>query len=187
MNQKIGLGSDFEQARRRYADLFGRATAVYGLTPLLGRLYGTLLLSAAPMPLDDLTRSVDAAKSTVSVAMRQLETYRLVRREWARGDRRDFFVARIDFAAMLQEWHRLFFQQEMRFAQEANAEVRARLDQAAPEGGWPSADEQAVLRQRLDDIDQLIAASQGWFEALVDLVGQTERRPAQQIPIQVEP
>ncbi|HVA24619.1 MAG TPA: hypothetical protein VMW62_09515, partial [Chloroflexota bacterium] len=85
------------------------------------------------------------------------------------------------------EWHRLFFQQEMRFAQEANAEVRARLDQAAPEGGWPSADEQAVLRQRLDDIDQLIAASQGWFEALVDLVGQTERRPAQQIPIQVEP
>src|SRR5215472_12222662 len=87
------VSPDFEEMRRRYADLSGRATAVYGLSPLLSRLYGTLLLTPRPLSLDELAGAVGAAKSTVSAALRNLERYRLVRREWARGDRRDYYVA----------------------------------------------------------------------------------------------
>src|SRR5690242_9369233 len=108
---------DFAALRGRYADLFGRAGAVYGLSPVFGRLYGTLLLSPRPMTLDQLVEAVGAAKSTLSVAMRQLERYRMVRRDYLRGDRRDFFTARSDFAAMLQDWYRLFFQHEIRFTE----------------------------------------------------------------------
>ncbi len=179
-------GSDFNQVRRRYADLFGRAAAVYGLSPIFGRLYGTLLLSPQPMTLDQLVEAVGAAKSTLSVAMRQLETYRMVRREWLRGDRRDFFVARSDFAAMLQDWYRLFFQHEIRYAEEANAEVRANLSATPPAPGWLSSDEQQTILQRLDEVDGLIEAFQGWFEQLANLVEHRQSRPAERIPIQVE-
>jgi predicted transcriptional regulator len=94
----------FSAVQEDYAELAGRATAVYGLSPLLGRLWGVLLLSPAPLGLDALAAAVGAAKSTVSVSMRQLERYRLVERHWRRGDRRDYYAARTDYLAILRDW-----------------------------------------------------------------------------------
>ena len=100
----------FSAVQEAYAGLAGRATAVYGLSPLLGRLWGVLLLSPAPLGLDALAAAVGAAKSTVSVSMRQLERYRLVERHWRKGDRRDYYAPRTDYLAILRDWYRLFGQ-----------------------------------------------------------------------------
>ena len=194
----VRMSGDYEHVRRRYADLFGRAGAVYGLSPLVGRLYGTLVLTPQPMTLDQLAEAVGAAKSTVSVAMRNLERYQMVRREWVRGDRRDFYFVRTDLVAMMQDLYRLFFQHEIHYVQQANVEVREllravqRAPDRAPEQspepapGWPTTSEQAVILQRLDETDRLIAICQNWFGELLPAIGQRELPPAEQIPIQEE-
>jgi DNA-binding transcriptional regulator GbsR (MarR family) len=180
------MSLDYEQVRRRYADFAGRATAVYGLSPLLGRLYGTLLLTPRPMSLEDLTDAVGAAKSTVSVAIRNLKRYRLVRREWVRGDRRDFYVACTDYAAMLQDWYQLFFRHEIHYLEEGNAEVRKALRDARDALGGLTADERATILTRLAEVDRLISLFQVWFDGLRHVVGEQEIVPAEPIPIEVE-
>jgi DNA-binding transcriptional regulator GbsR (MarR family) len=177
----------FRDAQEQYADLAGRATAVYGLSPLLGRLYGVLLLSPAPLTLDALVAAVGAAKSTVSVSMRTLERYRLVERHWIRGDRRDFYSARTDFRAILQDWYRLFGLQELRYMEQANAAARQAL-RAAPAGeDWPSPAERAALLDRLERIDQAFALFRAWADRLLGAPPATDGRPADVIPIEVQP
>ncbi|MDE3074572.1 MAG: hypothetical protein KGJ86_04015, partial [Chloroflexota bacterium] len=187
------MGSEFDEVRRRHADLLARAAGVYGLSPLFGRLYSTLLLAPQPMTLDQLAQAAGAAKSTVSVALRNLERYQVARREWVRGDRRDFYVARTDFAAIMQDWYRLFFQHEIRYVQQANSEVREFLSSVEhPEraseqpSAWPTAAERDVILQRMDEADRLIAVFQDWFDEILPAMSQGERLPAAQIPIQVE-
>jgi DNA-binding transcriptional regulator GbsR (MarR family) len=176
----------FDALRERFAELCGRAAAVYGLNPLLGRLYGMLFLSPEPLSLDELSELVGAAKSTVSVAIRGLETYRVVRREWRKGDRRDFYSARDDFPGMLQDWYLTFFQRELRYGEQANSTAREALLRSAGSAGWPAAEQRAVLLDRLDHLDQLMAAFRAWFDQLLELASAPRSTSSEIIPIVVE-
>ncbi len=113
--------STFTDVQEQFAEFFGRAASLYNINPLLGRLYGYLFLAPEPMTLDDLCRASGAAKSTVSVAMRSLEHYRLIRRHWYKGQRKDFFVPRTDMNNVLNELFQFFFSPELTYMQEANA------------------------------------------------------------------
>jgi DNA-binding transcriptional regulator GbsR (MarR family) len=176
----------FAAVQESYAELAGRATAVYGLSPLLGRLWGVLLLSPEPLGLDMLAAAVGAAKSTVSVSMRQLEHYRLVERHWRRGDRRDYYAARTDYLAILRDWYRLFGQHELAFMTQANATARRALERGAEGEDWPSPEERALLLERLVGMDDLISLVRGWIAPYVDAATTPEVAPAEVIPIEVE-
>jgi len=176
----------FREVREQYADLTGRATAIYGLSPLLGRLWGVLLLSPAPLGLDALAAAVGAAKSTVSVSMRQLERYRLVERHWRKGDRRDYYAARTDYLAILRDWYQLFGQHELAYMTQANATARRALEQEADGGDWPAPEENALLLDRLAHMDAFIGLVRGWIPPYVDTAAAPEAAPAEVIPIEVE-
>ncbi len=98
----------------QFASGCARAMGMYGMNPLMGRLYGVLFLSPEPQTLDALSEQVGAAKSTVSVAIRKLAGGHLVRRQWKKGDRRDYWEAVSDPQTLMEEWHHHFFEPEGR-------------------------------------------------------------------------
>lgn len=175
----------FSALRDRYAALVGRAAALYGLSPLLGRLYGGLYLTPDALTLDELAVAAGAAKSTVSVAMRQLEHYRLVQRDWRKGDRRDFYRARTDFLGVIGDWYRLFVQHELTYIAEGSADARQALAAAPESGDWPSAEERAALIDRLEALDRLAARFRPWVDALLAEEAADQAVPAEIIPIEV--
>jgi len=143
----------------QFASGCARAAGMYGLNPLMGRLYGVLFLSAEPLTLDALSEQVGAAKSTVSVAIRKLAGAHMVRRQWKKGDRRDYWEAVTDPAVLLAEWHRSFFEPEGRVWTEiagvaSRALASEHLPDALPDGdradvlarieGWESFAQQAM-------------------------------------------
>jgi DNA-binding transcriptional regulator GbsR (MarR family) len=147
--------ASFQAVREQYAGFYARVAALYGFSPLIGRLYALLLLSAAGASLDELVEASGAAKSTVSVAIRQLEKYRFVRREWKKGDRRDYYAARIDYEQILRELHETFFKYEIAQGEEANRFAREALAQRpAAASDWPSPAETNELLARIDTIDR---------------------------------
>ena len=176
----------FHDVQGAYAELAGRATAVYGLSPLLGRLWGVLLLSPAPLGLDALAAAVGAAKSTVSVSMRLLERYRLVERQWRRGDRRDYYAARTDYLAILRDWYRLFGQHELAFMTQANTSARRALERATDDADWPTPDQCAALLDRLANMDALIDLVRRWIAPYLDAPQAPAIAPAEVIPIEVD-
>jgi DNA-binding transcriptional regulator GbsR (MarR family) len=77
----------------------GRLARFFGFAEVMGRLYGTLLLSPEPLSLDDLMEQLQISKGSVSMNMRALERWGMAREVWVRGERRKFYEAEPDM------WH----------------------------------------------------------------------------------
>lgn len=58
-----------------------------------GQIYALLFLSEEPLSLDDIADRLSVSKSNVSINIRMLEEYSLVRKVWVKGSRKDFYAA----------------------------------------------------------------------------------------------
>jgi DNA-binding transcriptional regulator GbsR (MarR family) len=74
----------------------GQLTDFFGFSPVMGHLYGALLMSPVPLSLDELEEIVGRSKASVSMNMRALERWGMVREVWVKGDRRKFYEAESD-------------------------------------------------------------------------------------------
>lgn len=159
--------SNFDELCDRYADFFGQATALYNINPLLGRLYGYLFLSPHPLNLDDLVERAGAAKSTVSVAMKSLEHYRFVRRQWKKGDRRDYFAVRTDAAEVFRELYQVFLSRELTYVRDATEEAVDALSADGEKAGWPDVTQRRELLHRLKTLSDITSTVSTMLEQLL--------------------
>ena len=74
----------------------GRLARFFGFSDVMGRLYGTLLLSPEPLSLDELADTLEISKGSVSMNMRDLERWGMAKEVWVRGERRKFYKAESD-------------------------------------------------------------------------------------------
>ena len=87
-----------------FADGIGAAAATSGiLTQLQGRIFGLLYLQPEPLSLDEISDELQQSKSNVSVQIRGLVDWQLVRRVRVAGSRRDHYAAATDFWRVMQE------------------------------------------------------------------------------------
>ena len=87
-----------------FAEAMAAVAAGSGLlTPLQGRLFGVLYLSPEPLSLDAIAAELGQSKSHVSVQIRGLVAWLLVRRVRVAGSRRDHYEAATDFQRALCE------------------------------------------------------------------------------------
>lgn len=74
----------------------GQLTDFFGFSPVMGHLYGALLMSPQALSLDELEEIVGKSKASVSMTMRSLERWGMVHEVWVKGDRRKFYKAESD-------------------------------------------------------------------------------------------
>src|SRR5258708_5139597 len=87
-----------------FADGIGAAAATSGvITQLQGRIFGLLYLQEEPLSLDEITDELQQSKSNVSVQIRGLVDWQLVRQVRVAGSRKDHYVAATDFWRVMQE------------------------------------------------------------------------------------
>lgn len=58
-----------------------------------GQIYALLFLAEEPLSLDDIAEKLSVSKSNVSINIRMLEDFNLVRKVWVRGSRKDYYAA----------------------------------------------------------------------------------------------
>ena len=91
MNRKL------DEVRHGIMDTLGRITSFWGFSKIMGQLYGMLYLSATPMTLDQMAEKLEISKGNVSINIRALERWNMVRPVWVKGDRKDYYEAETDF------------------------------------------------------------------------------------------
>ena len=93
-----------DRATGIFVDGIGTAAATSGvLSPLGGRIFGLLYLHEAPLALDEIATALEQSKSNISVNIRGLVEWHLVRRVPIAGSRKDHYEAATNFWRVFQE------------------------------------------------------------------------------------
>lgn len=72
---------------------FGEMGGRWGINRTVGQIYALLFLSDRPLNADEITESLGMSRSNVSMGVKELESWRLVRKRHLPGDRRDYLEA----------------------------------------------------------------------------------------------
>jgi len=100
--QSSSPASKWTAENRRFIEAGGNTTHDLGLGRMIGRIFALLYLSPASVCLEDIASRLNVSKASVSIAVRQLLSFRAVHHEVFPGDRRDFYKAETDFLQILR-------------------------------------------------------------------------------------
>jgi DNA-binding transcriptional regulator GbsR (MarR family) len=150
-----------DEARALFVEGMGAACASSGvLSQLQGRIFAVLFLEDHPLSLDDIAEALQLSKSNISINIRNLVEWHLVRRVTVPNSRRDYYEAASDFWRVMQEIMERRFRWNIR-------QVMAACDEAArtARSGRAAERERAFVEKRLDALRSFAAAVDAGIEA----------------------
>src|SRR5439155_24715443 len=151
-----------DQARAVFIEGMGAAAATSGvLSQLQGRIFAVLFLEDHPLSLDDIAEALHLSKSNISINIRGLVEWHLVRRVSVPNSRRDHYEAASDFWRVMQEIMERRFRWNIR-------QVIAACDETTRTARAGRAGSRAVDRERVF-MEGRLQALRG-FAAAVDAV-----------------
>ena len=142
-----------------FADGIGAAAATSGvLNQLQGRIFGLLYLQPEALALDDIATELQQSKSNISVNIRGLVDWHLVRRVHQAGSRKDHYEAATDLVRVMQEITERRFRWNMRQVLTAVSETKRT---AAEDSKEMDAKQAAFVRDRLQKLARFFSMMDG--------------------------
>lgn len=146
---------DFERieaSRDILISAIAQTMVIYGVTPSVGRIYGTLYFADKPLNLDEIKDEVAMSKGSVSTGLRELLDTEMVIKVWKKGNRKDHFIAEKDFFKNFFAFFVKMLRQERNIISRANEQVEGTLQDIAANG--QSEEAQEIAKKDLADIAQ---------------------------------
>lgn len=138
---------------QRFVLHFGEMGSRWGINRTVGQMYAYLVASPQPRCAEEIADAIQVSRSNVSMGLKELDSWKLLKRSHQPGDRRDFFSAHGD------AWEIFRHLAEQRIAREI-APTLSMLREALLEPGQP---EDQHLRHRMRDMHDLIERLTRWF------------------------
>jgi DNA-binding transcriptional regulator GbsR (MarR family) len=145
----------------------GRLARFFGFSEVMGRLYGTLLLSPEPMSLDDLAEGLQISKGSVSMNMRALERWGMAHEVWMRGERKKYYEAEPDLWQVIRNVLNGRERREVQVALEVLHESVDKLKAAEGELSPEEKELAAFYLQRMDDLQAFFQVAQLALETVL--------------------
>jgi len=161
------LNDDLPALNRDFIAHFGEMGSRWGINRTVGQIYALLFLSPKPLCADDIAASLAFSRSNVSMGLKELQAWRLVRLRHLTGDRREYFEAPED----VWEIFRVLAEERRRREVEPTLTMLRSALQETPQS---DAERHALARMREmhDLIDQLMT----WFDEVQKLSPDTARK-----------
>jgi DNA-binding transcriptional regulator GbsR (MarR family) len=150
----ISLPPSAERFVLQWGDLGGR----WGVNRSVGQIHALLYLSEKPLTADDIADQLGMARSNVSNSLKELQTWRLIKRVSALGDRRDYFEAETDVWEMLL---RIVAGRKEREIDPAIATLRQCVEDAKGDARL-----HPVSSARLSDMLDVVESMNRWYEQM---------------------
>jgi DNA-binding transcriptional regulator GbsR (MarR family) len=154
-----------ERATAIFVDGMGAAAATSGiLSQLQGRIFALLYLRARSLTLDDIAAELEQSKSNISVNIRGLIEWHLVRRTPVAGSRKDHYEAATNFWRVMQEVMERRFRWTVR-------QVLAAITETEHAGTGAGRAQDAAGREAASFIGSRLAALRFFFTAVDGAIG----------------
>jgi len=178
--------SKLDRAREVFVDDLGTASATSGvLSQLQGRIFAALYLEDHPLSLDEIAETLQQSKSNISVNIRGLVEWHLVRRVAVRGSRKDHYQAADDFWRVMKEIMERRFRWNIRQVIAA-CEETGRAAKSGKTGSRAADRERAFLQRRLEALRAFASAVDAGIEAFGrgEAIAPTSLQKIQVVPIE---
>ncbi|WP_280768656.1 GbsR/MarR family transcriptional regulator [Salipaludibacillus daqingensis] len=159
--------NQFEEKKDEFIQSMAKNMELYGITPSIGRLYGTLYFSDKPMTLDDMRDALSMSKTSMSTGVRTLTNMKMVEPVFKRGVRKDLYQTE-------QDWHKSFsalFSRQWKKATETNIEEAGEAKEEL-EKLLQKVEEQELINQIHEAIERIDYANNyyQWLLRFVEVV-----------------
>jgi len=89
-------------ARREFIDLWGQMAHHWGINRTMAQIHALLMIAPQPLTAEQIMEELQISRGNVSMNLRDLINWGIVRRTSLAGDRRDFFTTEADVWTMFQ-------------------------------------------------------------------------------------
>ncbi|MBX9907528.1 MAG: GbsR/MarR family transcriptional regulator [Beijerinckiaceae bacterium] len=133
---------------------FGEMGSRWGVNRTVGQIYAVLFIAEAPLCADDLVERLGISRSNVSMGLKELQSWNLVRQRPVAGDRRDFFTTPDDIYSIVRT---LVNERKKREIDPTLSMLRELLMQT------PANAQEQHAQSRLKDMHELIELLTAWY------------------------
>lgn len=146
---------------------FGEMGSRWGINRTVGQIYALIFVSQRPLNADEIADMLEFSRSNVSIGLKELQSWRLVKLKHLSGDRREYFEAPQDV------WEIFKSLAEERRRREIDPTL-SMLRAALLETTTNEAD--AHAQSRMKQMHELIELSSTWFDDVQRLSPETLAR-----------
>ena len=143
---------------------FGEMGSRWGINRTVGQMYALLYVMGKPLNADEMAEHLQFSRSNVSMGLKELQSWRLVKLLHLPGDRREYFEPPKDvwdiFKALLEERRRREVEPTLSMLRDALLET-------------PTTGPDVVAQQRMREMYELIELSSSWFDDVQRLSPET--------------
>jgi DNA-binding transcriptional regulator GbsR (MarR family) len=143
---------------------FGEMGSRWGIARTVGQIYAVLFIAERPLCADDIVERLGVSRSNVSMGLKELQSWNLLRQRPIQGDRREFFATPDDVYAIVRT---LADERKKREIDPTLSVLRELLMQQ------PGTPEERHAQARLKDMHELIELLTSWYADVQKL--ETER------------
>ncbi|MDB5079180.1 MAG: putative Transcriptional regulator protein-like protein [Chloroflexi bacterium] len=165
--EEVSLPDQIEEISKEFINNLGRVADFFGFNRLMGQLYAVLFLSPEPLTLDDMVKKLESSKGNVSINIRALERWGLVRQIYKWADRKNYYEAEPDVwkavSGILQERERKESQQ---IISSLNQSVE-RLEQASKTASGQEAVTAQFYMERMEVLRRLFKFGDSLLDMMV--------------------
>jgi DNA-binding transcriptional regulator GbsR (MarR family) len=149
---------------RQFVSHFGEMGSRWGINRTVGQIYALLFISQRALNADEIAEALEFSRSNVSMGLKELQSWRLVRMRHLPGDRREYFEAPTD----VWEIFRVLAEERRRREIEPTLSVlrMALLEQ-------PGNEAERHAQQRMREMYALIDRLMTWFDDVQKLAPET--------------
>lgn len=140
---------------RSFVAHFGEMGSRWGINRTVGQIYALIFVSPVPLNADEIAEKLEFSRSNVSMGLKELQAWRLVKLRHLPGDRREYFEAPSDaweiFRTLAEERRRREIEPTLSMLRNALLEE-------------PASEEDRVALERMRGMHDLIELTTSWFD-----------------------
>ena len=149
---------------RQFVSHFGEMGSRWGINRTVGQIYALIFISPHALNADDIAEALEFSRSNVSMGLKELQSWRLVKLRHQPGDRREYFEAPADvweiFRVLAEERRRREIEPTLSMLRMALLET-------------PATDAERHAQARMKDMHELIDRLMTWFDDVQKLAPET--------------
>lgn len=149
---------------RSFVAHFGEMGSRWGINRTVGQIYALIFVSPRPLHADEIAERLEFSRSNVSMGLKELQAWRLVKLRHLSGDRREYFEAPSDaweiFRTLAEERRRREIEPTLSMLRNALLEE-------------PTQEEDRIAQERMKGMHDLIELMTTWFDDVQRMDAQT--------------